>query len=149
MSIAIVNNILSNQDDDLTTSAQRQVRDAGYRVLVIDDNDAAAQTISWLVETSGHETKCAYNGPDALAIASSYKPDFVFLDIGIPGMDGYEICHLMRKLPGLENTVFVAQTGWSDKALMERSREAGFDHYLVKPIELAAVKAILAQKKIF
>lgn len=149
MSIAIVNNILSNQDEDLTTSSQRKVRDAGYRVLVIDDNEASAQTIGWLVECDGHETKCAYNGPDALRLAGEYKPDFVFLDIGIPGMDGYEICHLMKALPGMENTVFVAQTGWSDKAFVERSRDVGFDHHLVKPIELATLKDILSQKKIF
>lgn len=149
MSIAVVNNILSAQDDDLTTTSQRKVRDAGYRVLVIDDNQTAAQTIGWLVEADGHEVNCAYNGKDALAIAATYKPDFVFLDIGIPGMDGYEICHLMKDLPGLENTVFVAQTGWSDKAFVARSREAGFDHHLVKPLELATLRDILSRKKTF
>lgn len=149
MSIAIVNDILSHQDDDLATSAQRKMRDAGHRVLVIDDNEAAAQTIGWLVESGGHDVRCAYNGADSLRLAAVYNPDFVFLDIGIPGMDGYEICHLMKAMPGLENTVFVAQTGWSDQAFVARSREAGFDYYLVKPVEWAMLKDILAQKKVF
>ncbi len=149
MSIAIVNTILSDQDDDLTTSSQRHVRDAGYRVLIIDDNEAAAQTIGWMIEADGHETRCAYNGPEALAVAATFKPDYVFLDIGIPGMDGYEICHLMKEIPGLENTVFIAQTGWSDKAFIDRSRDAGFDHHLVKPLELSTLRHILSQKKIF
>jgi CheY-like chemotaxis protein len=149
VSIAIVNNILAGNDDDLTTTSQRRVRDAGYKVLIIDDNEAAAQTIGWMIETDGHETRCAYNGPDALSMAAAYKPDYVFLDIGIPGMDGYEICHMMKALPGLENTVFVAQTGWSDKAFLDRSRDAGFDHHLVKPLELQTLRGILSQKKIF
>lgn len=98
MSIAIVNNILSNQDDDLTTSSQRKVRDAGYRVLVIDDNEAAAQTIGWLVNQMAAKPSVLITAR-MLCLAGEYKPDFVFLDIGIPGMDGYEICHLMKALP--------------------------------------------------
>lgn len=149
MSIAVINNILATKEDDLSTSSNKKIRDAGYRILIIDDNQEAAQTIGWLLEMQGHEVAFAYNGPDALELAPVFKPDFVFLDIGIPGMDGYEICHIMKNMPGFSNTVFVAQTGWSQKEFVDRSREVGFDYHLVKPVELNTLREILSKKSVF
>jgi CheY-like chemotaxis protein len=113
------------------------------KVLVVDDNAASAQTMGWMLELLGHETRLAYNGPEALDIAGKYGPRVVLLDIGLPGMSGYDVCREMKKLPGLEHAMFVAQTGWGQEQHRRMSREAGFDHHLVKPVEMQALQKLL------
>ena len=85
----------------------------------------------------------ATDGQTAIALAKSFIPDAVLLDIGLPGMNGYEICEAMRREPALKNTLFIAQTGWSQREHRERSKEAGFDYHLVKPVSIDALKNIL------
>lgn len=114
-----------------------------YRILVVDDNEALAQTIMWSLEILGHSVCMAHNGKDAVALAQSFRPDVIFLDIGMPEMNGYEICQAMRKLPALRHTVIVAQTGWGQKEHRERTSNAGFDHHLVKPVDMKALENIL------
>jgi CheY-like chemotaxis protein len=104
------------------------------RVMVIDDNKDAAESMSMLFELWGHEVLCAYDGRAALEAAVKYRPDAVFLDIGLPGMDGYEIAERFRELPGSNGTVLVAITGYGQDEDRRRSREAGIDHHLVKPV---------------
>lgn len=135
--IPVIDKILSDHEESF-----------GSRVLIVDDNRDAAQTIGWLVEMLGHDIKVVHTGEEALKVAASYKPDFVFLDISIPDMSGYEICHQMKMMPELENTVFVAQTGWSQKEFVDRSRSAGFDHHLVKPVGSEILEKILSKKNI-
>ena len=114
------------------------------RVLVVDDNVHAAQTMAMLVESLGHEVQTAYDGPVALETAINCRPHVVLLDIGLPGMNGYEIAKRIRQEPVVQNAVLAAVTGYGQQIDRQRSREAGFDHHLVKPADFAQVKQILA-----
>jgi PAS domain S-box-containing protein len=117
---------------------------AGIRVLVVDDNVDAALTLSMILEASGHATRVAHDGAAALEAAAAFQPQVAFLDIGMPGMDGYETASVMRRTPGLEDMTLVALTGWGSETDRMRSSKAGFDHHLTKPAQLAAVQELLA-----
>lgn len=114
-----------------------------YRILVVDDNENCAKVMMWTLEALGHTVQMALDGPSAIELAVSFHPDVAFLDIGLPGMNGYEICQAMRKEPLLQNTVFIAQTGCGKKEHMERSKEAGFNYHLVKPVDIGMLKKVL------
>jgi CheY-like chemotaxis protein len=126
----------------LDISAER-VTSAGCRVLVVDDNEDAATSLSTLLRLQGHEVQIAHDGESALAAAPQFLPHVVFLDIGMPGMDGCEVARSLRRQPGLEDVVLAALTGWGQKQDRRRTREAGFDHHLVKPPEAAALERVL------
>jgi signal transduction histidine kinase len=117
----------------------------GMRVMIVEDNEALAQTTGWMVEMIGHDYKLAHNGPDAIALARSYVPDVIMMDIGLPGMNGYDLCALMKKEPRLQDTVFIAQTGWGQDEHRQRAREAGFEHHLVKPVYLEKLQDLLGE----
>lgn len=114
-----------------------------YKILIVDDNEAAAQTLGWMLELSGHEINVVTNSQKAIAQAKLLNPHVIFLDIGMPGMSGYEVCEILRKDPAFEKTVIVAQTGWGQAEHRNRSSQAGFNHHLVKPISLQDLSAIL------
>jgi len=114
------------------------------RVLVVDDNLEAATTLGWMLEMLGHKVRLAYSGRHALETAKSFLPHAVLLDIGMPGMNGYEVCQVMKQSPELRKTAFIAQTGWDPKENKDMSKEAGFDHYLVKPIDSDALQKVLS-----
>ena len=114
------------------------------RVLVVDDNPDQAQSLSLLLGILGHEVETAGDGPGALAAAERFLPDIGLIDIGLPGMDGFEVARRLRALPGLEGVVLVAQTGWGQDADRRRSEEAGFDHHVVKPLDLEHLQRILS-----
>ena len=114
------------------------------RVLVVDDNVDAAQSLAMLLELSGHAVRLAYDGPSAVEAALSYRPDLVLLDIGLPGLTGLEVAERLRQEPTLRNIVLVAMTGYGQETDRLRSQEAGFDHHLVKPAEFDEVQEILA-----
>ena len=114
------------------------------RVLIVEDNPALAQTAGWLVETMGHDYRLAHNGNDALAAAVEYRPDVVMLDIGLPGMNGYDICRLMRQKPELQTTLFIAQTGWGQSEHLQMASDAGFHHHMVKPVDYDKLEKVLA-----
>ncbi|MES2207107.1 MAG: PAS domain S-box protein [Pseudomonadota bacterium] len=113
------------------------------KILVVDDNDASAKTMGWTLEILGHQIQLAHDGPSALQASLSFIPDVVLLDIGLPGMNGYEVCKEMRRQPLLSHTVFIAQTGWGQQEHLDRSKEAGFSHHLVKPINIDVLKKVL------
>jgi CheY-like chemotaxis protein len=114
------------------------------RILVVDDNENSAKTLGWMLELMfGHEVQVAYDGASAIAIAKSFIPDLVLLDIGMPEMNGYEICQAMRQESSLKNAMIVAQTGWGQKEHHERSKDAGFDNHIVKPVTQGALQEIL------
>jgi signal transduction histidine kinase/ActR/RegA family two-component response regulator len=117
----------------------------GCRILVVDDNESSARTMGWMMEALGYESRIAHDGPSAIEAARAYLPHVVLLDIGLPGMNGYDVCRAMRADPLLKETVFIAQTGWGQQEHLERSREAGFAAHLVKPIEMARLQAALEQ----
>ncbi|MES2981677.1 MAG: PAS domain S-box protein [Verrucomicrobiota bacterium] len=114
------------------------------RVLVVDDHIDGAESLALLLRYSGYEVRTAYNGPDGLAAAREFLPDLVFLDIGLPGMNGYEVAAHLRQNSQLAGIMLVALTGWGSEDDRTKAREAGFDRHLTKPVDPAAVRRILA-----
>jgi CheY-like chemotaxis protein len=117
---------------------------APRRVLVVDDNRDAADSLGMLLELMGNDARTAYDGPAALAVAASFRPAVALLDIAMPRMDGYEVARRLRQLSGLDDLILVALTGWGQEEDRQRAREAGFNHHLVKPIDLDTLQALLA-----
>jgi PAS domain S-box len=117
--------------------------DTRFRVLVVDDNVDAAQTLASMLTAHGQETRSAYGGQSALEIAEQWAPDAVFLDLGMPGMSGLEVCRALRERRPEAPPLLVACTGWGQQADRVRSTEAGFDAHLVKPVEPAEVLRLL------
>ncbi|HUF76685.1 MAG TPA: PAS domain S-box protein [Longimicrobiales bacterium] len=116
---------------------------APHRVLVVDDNHDAATSLGTLLNFLGADVVVEYDGPSALAAFDRYRPTLVLLDIGMPGMDGYEVARAIRGREGDSRTPLVAITGWGMEKDRERARKAGFDHHLVKPAQVEVLKALL------
>jgi CheY-like chemotaxis protein len=117
----------------------------GRRVLVVDDNVDAADTLAMLLGLAGHDVHVAINGGEALASAARLRPELAFLDLGLPDIGGLELAGRIRALPGLGPVRLVALTGWGREEDRARAREAGFDAHLTKPVDADAVFAQLAQ----
>jgi len=117
----------------------------GAHVLVVDDNVDAAVTLSMILDACGYTTQVAHDGAHALELAARFRPQVAFLDIGMPGMDGYETARAMRRVAGLEQVILVALTGWGADSDRQKSSEAGFDHHLTKPVQLDVVQDLLAR----
>lgn len=114
------------------------------RMLVVDDNVDAAESLAMLMRASGHDVRTAHDGPTALDLALDYRPNVVLLDIGLPGLDGYEVAKRMRQQPVHQNVVVVAMTGYGKESDRKRAQDAGFDHHLVKPARFEQLQKILA-----
>ena len=131
----------------LNAPAQGDEGDAGqspHRILLVDDNVDFVDSIGALLEALGHQIMVFHNGRDALEAAAGFRPDVAFIDIGLPGMNGYDLAAALRKLPGLDRTVLVAATGWGQEKDRQRAIEAGFDQHLVKPVSIAKIGEVLA-----
>jgi PAS domain S-box-containing protein len=137
----------SQQPNEKQNGEQKDTPPSGHRLLVVDDNKDAAVSLAMLLRLQGHEVRVAHDGPSALEISKSYQPGVIFLDIGMPGMDGYEVARRIRQHPGLEKVVLAALTGWGQEEDRRRTAEAGFDYHLVKPPEPKAVESLLAELK--
>jgi two-component system CheB/CheR fusion protein len=131
-------------DDPAPVTRIRRNGHMARRVLVVDDNHDAARSLSVLLKLAGHEVHVVHDGLQALHEAQAFLPDFVLLDIGLPGMNGYDVARRLRTVPQLKDMVLVAQTGWGQEEDRRRSQEAGFDHHLVKPVDLEVLQTILA-----
>ena len=116
---------------------------AGRRILVVDDNVDAAQTLAAILEMLGNEVQCVHDGPQVLDVARAFRPDAVLLDIGLPGMSGHEVARCIRSQPALEGVQLVAVTGWGSEADLELSRQSGFDGHLTKPVEIEDLLRLL------
>lgn len=114
------------------------------RVLVVDDNRDAAETMAMVLGLSGHEVCIAHDGQTAVEMVKQHDPALVFLDIGMPVMNGYETASVLRTLPGAHNRMVVALTGWGSEADQARSLEAGFDLHLTKPVDIEKVQHLLS-----
>jgi len=123
--------------------AARLPRTDGLRVLVVDDNEDAGDTLREVLQATGHDVRVARNGPAALLVCAEFLPDVALLDIGLPVMDGYELANRLRELPGVSAMRLVAVTGYGQEADRERSLVAGFDRHLVKPLDHAALERML------
>ena len=114
------------------------------RVLIVDDNEDAANSLAMILSLDGHEVQSAYSGPQALEQVDSFDPDVVLLDIGLPVMDGYEVARRIRERPNANEIRLIALTGYSRDSDKERAREAGFDDHVVKPVEIARLRSVIA-----
>ncbi len=114
------------------------------RIMIVDDNEQAASTLAMMCELSGVEVLFVTSGKTAINQAISFKPHLILLDIGMPDIDGYEVCRNIRKTPDLKGVKIYANSGWSDDTHRQRSVEAGFDGYLVKPIQISKLEELIA-----
>jgi signal transduction histidine kinase/ActR/RegA family two-component response regulator len=124
-------------------AAEEKPAAAARRILVVDDNRDAAFTLAALLRISGHEVHMAHDGAEALAIAEKMRPDLLVLDIGMPVLNGHEVCRRLRAEPWGADATVVALTGWGQDDDRARSREAGFDYHFVKPVNFAALDELL------
>jgi CheY-like chemotaxis protein len=125
-------------------SPENAGRAARRRVLVADDNQDSAESLGMLLELAGHEVQLAYDGQGALDSAACFLPDVILLDIGLPKMDGYEVAARLRQDRRHDRMLLVAVTGYGMESDRERTRAAGFDHHLVKPVDPRALSDLIS-----
>jgi CheY-like chemotaxis protein len=113
------------------------------RIVVADDNEDSAQSFAMLLSFSGHEVRIAHDGEEALDAVRTFRPDFVFLDIGMPRLSGYEVAEAVRAEPWGRDVKLIAVTGWGHADDKLRAQTAGFDRHLLKPIDPAEVDRLL------
>ena len=114
------------------------------RILVVDDNRDSADSLGMLFRLLGHDVRTTHDGLQAVAAAEEFRPDAMVLDIGLPKLDGYEVARQLRSRPWGGKMVMIAVTGWGQEEDKERSKEVGFDHHLVKPVDPTALMRLLA-----
>jgi CheY-like chemotaxis protein len=123
-----------------------QVPAASRRILIVDDNLDGAESLAMVLEEAGHTTHVAHDGVEAIAAAERVRPEAVLLDIGLPKLDGYEVCHRIRETSWGKPLLMVALTGWGQDEDRHRSRQAGFDAHLVKPVDFELLFKLLAAR---
>jgi PAS domain S-box-containing protein len=128
-----------------TAAGETLLASAACRILVVDDNRDAADSLGMLLRMIGNEVHTAYDGLEAVGAAATFQPDVIVLDIGLPKLNGYEAARQIRAQPGGAGRVLIALTGWGQEEDRLRSREAGFDHHITKPVEFSILKKLLAQ----
>lgn len=136
--------LAADLEEDQSSSVAVARPSGQVRVLVVDDNHDVALTLAALVRFSGHEVHTAHDGPAAIEAAKSCRPQLVLIDIGLPGMDGYEVARRLRADLGLNDAVLAALTGYGQEEDRRRSEEAGFDSHIVKPIRTETLLSLLA-----
>ena len=114
-----------------------------HKVLVVDDNHDAADSLALMLKNMGHEVKVAYSGEEALSLVDTYGPELIFLDLGMPRINGYETCVQMRRMPSLRNTRIYALSGWGQPEVRSRTESSGFNGHLVKPLERSELLEVL------
>ena len=117
---------------------------AKRRVMIVDDREDAARMLGLVVAQAGHKVQLAFSGEEALALGATFRPEVVLLDLGMPKMDGYEVARRLRRRAWGKKLMLVAVSGWGQDEDQRRTREAGFDRHLVKPVDLDALGELLA-----
>ena len=141
---AVDEELVEDRGDESSVS----IASGGKRILVVDNNRVQTESLGILLEYSGHEVKIALDGPSALAILEDFVPDFALIDVGLPhGMSGHDVARQIRAQPRFNNTILIAETGWGRDEDRERSRAAGFDYHLVKPIDHERLHRIIDGKE--
>jgi two-component system, chemotaxis family, CheB/CheR fusion protein len=116
------------------------------RILVVDDNADAAESLTALLRVWGHDVQVVHDGAAALDVAAVFVPSIVVLDIGMPGMDGYDVARRLRRMPGLEHALLIALTGFGGDQDRERAKQAGFDRHITKPVDPAVLQTVIASR---
>lgn len=114
------------------------------KILIADDNQDAADTLALLLGMDGHDVLTAHDGVRALALARDARPDFALLDIGMPGLNGFELAAAIRREPWSQGMRLIAVTGWGQEQDRRRALESGFDHHLTKPVDPDALTGLLS-----
>ncbi len=130
-----------------TRGSQEEIPPRGLRVLAVDDNEDTARGMAKLLRLSGHTVQVAYTGPDAIVSAREHSPEVIILDIGLPGMDGYEVAAQLRREECCREAVIIAVSGYGEEQARRRSGEAGFDHHLLKPVKFETLLAVMDRAK--
>ena len=120
---------------------------APCRILIIEDNIDQAESLAALLQLWGYEAQTANEGTAGIVVAETFRPDVVLVDLGLPGISGYEVARRLRAHPELKNVWIVAQTGWGDTTDRRRTSAAGFDHHLLKPLDPEELRAVIARKR--
>jgi CheY-like chemotaxis protein len=134
---------LRETEEALREADRRTAASAPRRILVVDDNTDSALSVSLLLEMSGHETRTAYDGLEAVEMAGAYQPEVVLLDIGLPWMSGYDVCRAIRDQPWGRDILIVALIGWGREEDRRKSQAAGFNRHLVKPLDYPVLEKLL------
>lgn len=132
----------ASQDQRAASPVARTAR----KILVVDDNVDAADTLRSLLGMDGFDVEAVYDGLSAVETSASTRPDVVVMDIGMPGMDGYDAARAIRQQPGGKNVVLIALTGWGQSTDRQRASQAGFNHHLVKPVEYELLMSCLQEQ---
>ena len=127
----------------MAEAAADRLSSAGWRILVVDDNEDAAASLSLLLDMGGNETAMAHDGLEALRMVETFRPEVVLLDLGLPKLNGYEVARKIRSQPGGDKVFLVALTGWGQEEDLRKTRDAGFDKHMVKPANHAVLMAYL------
>jgi PAS domain S-box-containing protein len=124
-------------------SLEKAMTNGSYRILVVDDSADGRESLAELLRLAGHEVAEAADGPAAIETAGLFRPHVVLLDIGLPGMDGFEVATRLRQMPELVDSVLIALTGYGQPEIVSRSHRAGFNYHIVKPMHPDALKPLL------
>jgi DNA-binding response OmpR family regulator len=119
--------------------------EAPLRVLVVDDNTDAAESLAWLLKHRNHKVRTAHDGRRAVQLAQEFRPQVVVLDLGLPELDGYEVARQIRKSEATRGALLVALSGYGQQEHRRRSSEAGIDYHFVKPLDFAALRRTLVE----
>jgi len=135
------------QHTPITDNGELAVAAEKRRILVVDDNQDSAMSLGMMLKLMGNETHTAHDGLAAVNAAEQFRPDIILLDIGLPKLNGHDACRRIREQAWSKGMVIVALTGWGQEDDRRRSQEAGFDHHLVKPVEIAALEKLLTDAR--
>jgi len=127
----------------LTTTEVSTATENRQKVLVVDDNKDSAQTLAMMLKIMGNDVRTAHDGLEAIEKAQEYLPQVILLDLGMPKLNGYDVCRRIREQSWGTSIVIIALTGWGQAEDRQRTKEAGFDHHLVKPVDVAKLKELL------
>jgi PAS domain S-box-containing protein len=139
---------LGTPSEEATPTPSPQVDGAGRKVLIVDDNAQSAHLLSMILEMLGFAVQIRYDGKSAIELATVYHPEVVLLDIGLPGIDGYAVARQLRQEPCCRDSLIVGVSGYGDRDARELAEQAGFDHYLVKPVDIVALTEVAASRRL-
>jgi CheY-like chemotaxis protein len=139
--------VMSPAEHQAAADQPKALSTSGRRIVIADDNRDSARSLARMLELMGSEAHVAYDGHQALEVAAAIRPDVIFLDIGMPNLNGYETARRIRNESWGKNVVLVALTGWGQEQDKRRSQDAGFDLHMVKPIDPATLDALLPSSR--